>query len=120
MKPLIIVGASVRAAAFSALKAGFSPHALDCFADRDLTAVCDAIRVEDYPRGLPQALQEAPDAPWLYTGGLENYPRLVDQMAAMRPLLGNPGNVLRRVRGPQNLAFAATHAGLAFPRLEHS
>src|SRR6187431_1478558 len=104
MGPLILVGASVRAAAFSALRAGFSPYAIDLFADRDLAAVCPAVKVANYPRGLLAALYRAPDAPWIYTGGLENHPRLVDQMAAIRLLLGNCGEALRRVREPEQVA----------------
>jgi predicted ATP-grasp superfamily ATP-dependent carboligase len=115
MTDIIVLGASARPAAFSALRAGLSPYAIDLFADRDLTAVCPAIRLEEYPRGLVAALKTAPKAPWIYTGGLENHPRLVDQMAAVRPLLGNDGRVLRDVRNPFVLGNVVREAGLAFP-----
>lgn len=120
MRPLIVVGASVRAAAFSALQGGFTPYAIDCFADRDLAAVCTAVRIKDYPRGLVGALRGALKAPWLYTGGLENHPRLVDQMAALRPLVGNGGNAVRHVRDVRKLAAAARAAGLTVPRLSRA
>ena len=97
---LLIVGASVRAAAFSALRAGFRPLAADKFADTDLTACCPARRVADYPRGLPAAVSAWPPCGWMYTGALENHPALVDRLAASRPLDGNPGPVLRRIRDP--------------------
>jgi predicted ATP-grasp superfamily ATP-dependent carboligase len=112
---LTIIGASVRAAAQSATRAGYSPYAIDCFADRDLAELCPATRIDDYPRGFWRALVAAPDAPWMYTGGLENYPRLVDRMAAMRPLWGNPPNVLREARDPDYLRKELTAAGLAMP-----
>jgi predicted ATP-grasp superfamily ATP-dependent carboligase len=118
MRPLILLGASVRAAAFSALRAGFSPYAIDLFADRDLAAACPAVKVAHYPRDLFAALHGAPEAPWIYTGGLENYPRLVDQMAAIRPLLGNRGDVLRNIRDPEQVSLAARDAGLAFPEMK--
>jgi predicted ATP-grasp superfamily ATP-dependent carboligase len=118
MQTLIVVGASVRAVAFSALKAGFSPYAIDLYADRDLAAVCPAVKVASYPRGFVAALEKGPDAPWIYTGGLENYPRLVDQMAEMRPLLGNRGDVLRKVRQPRLVAEAVREAGVAFPEVD--
>ncbi len=51
----------------------------------------------------------------MYTGALENHPDLVDQMAWIAPLLGNPGDVLARVRSPWELAHALRHAGLLFP-----
>jgi predicted ATP-grasp superfamily ATP-dependent carboligase len=117
MEPLILLGASVRAAAFSALRAGFAPHAIDLFADRDLTAICPAVKIARYPRDFLSALAAAPQAPWLYAGGLENCPRLVDRLAAIRPLLGNRGDVLRRVRDPQRLSDAAIKAGCRSPAI---
>jgi predicted ATP-grasp superfamily ATP-dependent carboligase len=113
---LIILGASARAAAFSAIRAGFAPYAIDCFADRDLAAVCPAVKIERYPGDFPAALAAAPDAPWIYTGGLENHPRLIEQMAAVRPLWGNVGAGLRNVRKPARLAETARAVGLCFPR----
>lgn len=114
-QPLIILGASARAAAFSALRAGFEPHAIDQFADRDLADRCAAIRIRHYPHEFLEALRHAPDAPWIYTGGLENYPRLVDSLAKLRPLWGNASDVLRAVRDPQLLEQAAREAGLRMP-----
>src|SRR5438105_1796271 len=97
---LIIVGASARAAAHSALRAGFAPLACDLFADVDLERACPAVCVKDYPRGLVPAAARYPAAPWLYTGGLENHPDLVDEIASQRPLLGVAGDGLRAVRDP--------------------
>jgi uncharacterized protein len=112
---LIILGASCRAAAFSALRAGFEPYTIDLFADRDLTAVCTAAKIERYPEDFPDALAGAPQAPWMYTGGLENYPRLIDKLAEIRPLLGNCGDSLRRSRQNHRLARAVRAAGFKFP-----
>jgi predicted ATP-grasp superfamily ATP-dependent carboligase len=120
MRPLIVLGASVRAAAFSAIRAGFAPYAIDTFADLDLAALCPAAKIARYPGEFLQALAAAPEAPWLYTGGLENHPRLVDRLAEIRPLLGNGGSVLRRVRDPQYLAKAVQAAGLPFPKTASS
>jgi predicted ATP-grasp superfamily ATP-dependent carboligase len=114
---LIIIGASVRAAAFSAIRAGLRPWCVDLFADRDLAAVCPARRVpmKGYPRALFQAVDDAPPGPWMYTGGLENYPDLIDDLARRRPLWGNPGSVLRRVRDPFLLREVLTAAGCDVP-----
>jgi len=116
MPTLIVLGASVRAAAMSALRAGWQPYAIDQFADRDLAAIGPAIRIARYPGDFLRALAAAPPAPWLYTGGLENHPRLVDRLAAIRPLLGNGGQVLRLARDPSTLCGAAHKAGCKFPR----
>ena len=69
-------------------------------------------RVERYPHGLSRVAGRAPPGPWMYTGGLENHPRLVARIAARRPLLGNPADVLRRVRDPGEVKAALYRAGL--------
>lgn len=112
---LIVLGFSVRALAQSACRAGWRPVGIDCFADRDLAACGPALRIARYPFGFFQALAGAPPAPWTYTGCLENYPQLVDRLAALRPLWGNPGHVLAQVRRVTFLAGAARAAGLPFP-----
>jgi len=114
-RSLIIVGASARAAAFSAARAGYAPYAIDLFADCDLAELCPAVRIERYPLGFLRALAAAPDAPWIYAGGLENYPRLVARMADVRPLWGNGGAVLRQVRDPRRLAQLLRDEGLQSP-----
>ncbi|MFO0879527.1 MAG: ATP-grasp domain-containing protein [Gemmataceae bacterium] len=114
---VILVGASVRAAAGSALRAGLRPWAVDLFADVDLRVRCAARRLEEpYPEGFLTALEAAPVAPLLYTGGLENHPQLVDRLGARRVLWGNSGTSLRRAREPELLRAVAQEAGLPAPR----
>lgn len=114
---VLIVGASVRGAAFSALAAGFSPTALDLFADEDLANCCAARRVARYPGGLVTVARKLPESPWFYTGGLENHPRVVDAIARQRPLWGNTGDVLRRVRDPWHVAETLRAASIEVPRM---
>ncbi|QDV34147.1 ATP-grasp domain-containing protein [Tautonia plasticadhaerens] len=112
--PLLILGASVRALASSALRAGFDPVAVDLFADDDLAASCPARRVDPaaYPADLPRIAAECPPGPWMYTGALENHPGVIDRIAADRPLWGVDGPTLRRVRDPIALADALRRARL--------
>lgn len=118
---LVVVGASVRAVACSAARAGWTVHAADLFADADLRAVADAaVRVtgggpHGYPRGLADAAARFPPAPWCYTGALENHPDLLAALAAARPLAGNGAAAVRAVRDHLRLAAALHEAGLAFP-----
>jgi predicted ATP-grasp superfamily ATP-dependent carboligase len=114
---LIIVGASARAAAFSALRAGQRPWCLDLFADADLRARCPvtAIPASAYPRSLPKLMAAAPPGPWMYTGGLENHPTLVRRIAKDRMLLGNDADVLRLVRNPIFVSNLFQKAGLPHP-----
>ncbi|MBX3415102.1 MAG: ATP-grasp domain-containing protein [Pirellulales bacterium] len=112
---LLLVGASVRAAAQSARRAGFACQACDLFGDADLAPCCQTATIEDYPRGFLAAVAGTDGDGWLYTGGLENYPRLVDRMARIKPLWGNRGDALRRVRDPAVLSELLAKKGLAYP-----
>ena len=113
--PLAIVGASARSAAASAVRAGFQPIAADLFADADLRHIATATRISPYPEGLLDWLRTIEPPAWMYTGAIENHPELVDQMAWIAPLWGNPGDVLARVRSPWELADVLGAAGLLFP-----
>ncbi len=114
---LVVLGASVRAWAASARRAGWLVRGADLFADRDLVAIAEAVAVppEDYPEGLAAAAARFPPGPWCYCGALENAPDLVDALSVERPLAGCPGGVLRRVRSPRHLAEALRPAGIGSP-----
>lgn len=110
--PILLIGASVRALAQSARLAGFQPVAVDLFADRDLASICPVWRITDYPGDIESIAAKLPAMPWMYSGGLENYPDVVDRIAKSRPLLGNASGVLRRVRDPWLLAEAFHQSGI--------
>jgi predicted ATP-grasp superfamily ATP-dependent carboligase len=146
----MVFGASTRAAAQSAVRAGFRPLCADHFADEDLYELAEVLPLARYPQGLiaaassddsdirrvgqgrlgrgPTSSQNAgmvgqrpPEAdlahptlwiPWMYTGALENHPRLIKKLAALRPLYGNPAAVVTRVRDPFAVARVFANAGL--------
>jgi uncharacterized protein len=114
---VLILGASARAAAFSARRIGLRPMCIDLFADADLTSACPTTRVdpEQYPDGLARLAADLPPMPWLYTGAIENRPDLVDEISTTHRLLGNPSEVLRAVRDPTALTKAVLDAGLVAP-----
>ncbi|MGD9724208.1 MAG: ATP-grasp domain-containing protein [Pirellulales bacterium] len=112
---LTIIGASARAAAWSAWRAGYEVRAGDLFADLDLADRCHARAVADYPRGLAEIVRGPQAGEWMYTGALENHPALVEEWSQVRTLLGNAAEVLRRVRDPLAVAAALTAAGLPCP-----
>jgi uncharacterized protein len=118
--PLAIVGASTRSAAASAVRAGFQPLAADLFGDLDLQRIATTTRIRPYPDGFLDWIRTVEPPGWMYTGALENYPELVDEMAWIAPLLGNPGDVLARVRSPWELADVLRGAGLLFPETRTS
>jgi predicted ATP-grasp superfamily ATP-dependent carboligase len=113
----LILGASARAAASSARRAGLKPIAVDLFADRDLREIGPAQRIAaaSYPEGVADAADAVPVAPWIYTGALENHPELVDRIARHRPLWGNDAPTLRAVRDPFAVAATLRQAGVRCP-----
>jgi predicted ATP-grasp superfamily ATP-dependent carboligase len=113
---LLLFGASTRAAAFSALRAGLRPWCCDLFADADLQARCPVTRLRGrYPHGFLDVIDRDLPGPWMYTGGLENWPALVDRMARRRRLWGNDGETLWRIRSPREWTHALKAAGLPAP-----
>ncbi len=100
--PLLIVGASGRAAAASAIRAGFEPFVIDLFADADTVRLCPTLKcdLEAYPHGFVELAKQAPPSPWMYTGGLENHPAVVAAISETRPLWGNGPEKLAEVRNP--------------------
>jgi predicted ATP-grasp superfamily ATP-dependent carboligase len=113
----LVFGASTRAAAFSALRAGLQPWCADLFADADLCRCCPVIRVPGsvYPLAFLELCREDLPGPWLYTGGLENWRLLVEEMARSRPLWGNGEGALALSRSPGFVASLLQDEGLPCP-----
>jgi uncharacterized protein len=114
---LLILGASARSAAFSALRLGLTPICADLFADADLTSCCRSARIDpsSYPDGLASFADGIEPTPWLYTGAIENRADLVERISSRHPLLGNPASTLRAVRDPLALAEVFRDSGLVAP-----
>jgi predicted ATP-grasp superfamily ATP-dependent carboligase len=115
---LLLLGASTRAAAFSALRAGLRPWCADLFADADLQSRCPVVMVRGrYPQGLADACRAAPPGPWMYTGALENHPGFVDRLSRQRRLWGNAGNILRPLRDPLAVVAVLRSHDIPCPRV---
>jgi len=112
---VIIMGASSRAAAFSALRAGYRPFCLDQFGDDDTRAHTLVKRVPDYPDGLIDVLQSLPRLPVVYTGGLENRPDILQMAGEHHELWGNNEAAVSRARDPAALTEAARLARMSLP-----
>jgi uncharacterized protein len=113
----LIFGASCRAAAFSALRAGLRPRCADYFADRDLAAVCQVDRIDSRQprRGFSALAESLPASEWFYTGGFENHPAWVEQIARKHRLWGADALALRSVRDPIRVAAVLQELGIPFP-----
>ena len=120
IEPLFVVGGSVRAAAMSARMAGFGPIAIDRFADTDLRRVCRKFRRYAELGQLPELARQMPKGDWMYTGPLENFPELIEQLAERRTLLGNSGAIIQQLRDPWCLAAALHRSGLQSPELSRA
>lgn len=103
---ILIVGASGRAAAASAIRAGYDPFVIDLFADADTQRLCRSIKCEpaDYPLGFIPLAEQAPASPWMYTGGLENYPDVIAEISQRRELWGCRPEALKKARNPFQLS----------------
>jgi hypothetical protein len=80
---VLILGASTRAAAFSAMRCGLRPLCADYFADRDLAAICPVAHInpEDAASQFAAFAETHPPSAWFYTGGFENHPEWVERIA---------------------------------------
>jgi len=125
---VLIAAASARALAASARRAGYAPLVVDFFADDDTRdAAEDCIRLAD---GLTcgfqlDALRAAcarlvgarPVAGFVYGAGFEDRPDLIESMARRWPLLGNPAEVVSRVKDPSIFAEYCREAAIPHPEI---
>lgn len=108
----------MRAAAGSAVRADFRVIAADRFADDDLKCLADTVLlINNFPQGVLSAVGSLPTMSWVYTGSLENEPKLIAAISRKHRLLGNPPEVLRKVRDPFWLEQTLRDDGL--PTLRH-
>ncbi|WP_158265081.1 ATP-grasp domain-containing protein [Blastopirellula marina] len=116
-KRIGLIGASCRAMAASLVAGGTSVAVADMFADFDTCRIAEATPLKRYPWSAPAWLGKASVDAWCYTGGLENYPRLISRMSRACPLLGNQAETLRQVRDPFRLAEWARKHDFQFPEV---
>lgn len=126
MTHVLIAGLSTRAAADSAVRAGFAVTTIDAYADLDLHP---AVRALSLPRdsgavfSAPAAARAVANLSCeavVYGSNFENHPDAVDALASSRILWGNPSSVLRRVRDPLQLARAFRRRGIRTPTVRTS
>jgi predicted ATP-grasp superfamily ATP-dependent carboligase len=99
-----IVGASARAAAFSAIRAGLKPSCWDQFADLDLASVANIQTVTDLGDETFLNTPARRRLPLIYGGGMENQQRWIRRAADSGVLWGNPVSVVLEVRNPRTLS----------------
>lgn len=116
---VLLIGASCRAMAASARRAGWIPLCADPFGDRDLYSPGGAVLIRDYPASLINDLAHFRADAWCYTGGLENEPEIIasleDEAGRLGPLWGVGANALAECRDPFRLAKLWRAHGLSIP-----
>lgn len=118
---ILLVGVSVRAFAESALRSGFDIAALDAFGDLDLRLRCKAyglsrdFQMPYHAANLLQASRELHFDAVAYTADLENHPEVLTEFACQKTLLGNPPQVVSRVRDWRQLFDVLSGAGFCVP-----
>ena len=121
MTHVLIAGLSSRAAADSAVRAGFAVTTIDAFADLDLHPSVRGLSVpRDFgtsfsPESAARAASDLAVEAAVYGSNFENHPDAVTSLAAGRVLWGNPPAVLRRVRDPRQLADLFREQGIPAP-----
>jgi len=121
MPRVLLAGVSMRAAAASAVRAGFDVAVVDAFGDLDLPSAASRLTPPGGPAGftVPAALRAARtvrcDAV-AYGPAFEHCPRGVSALARGRELFGNAPDVLRRIRQPSTLFSALERRGFPVPR----
>ncbi len=120
MQKILIIGASARAAAQSAHRAGFEVVAADLFADQDLASFATCLRVPNYPDDFLSIRKQFPDLPVVYTGALENYPSLIEELQTIGPVWGQTAVTLRNIRDPLQWTSALSKRNIACPETQLS
>jgi uncharacterized protein len=118
-RPLLIIGASGRAAAMSARRAGYEPTVIDLFGDADTRAVaeCHVCSWDDYPHGIAVLAEKLPPMSFRYTGGIENHPSVIAELSKRHTLIGNGPDVLKKVRDPAAWTHLLKGYGFSIPKL---
>ena len=116
MTRVLITGTSTRAAAASAVRAGFDVVSVDAFADRDQPQEASVKRVDRYSAAA--VVRTASDVRCdavTYLSSFENHPAAVARLARGRALWGNAPEVLARVRDPREVARGFAARGVRAP-----
>lgn len=115
---LLIIGASARYAAQSAVRAGIGCSAIDLFADWDLRQVAPVVAVENFSekevRRAVNALQFKPRA-FVIAGGMETRPELIKSLTAEMQLLGSTVDRIVQSKDPFEVQRMAARTSISYP-----
>lgn len=114
--PVALFGASCRAAAQSAKRAGASKvYAWDDFLDADLAHVASVAPLSDWEQDQTGSSIDLHDCCMVLCGGMENKPELVDRLIQLGVRCGANGDALRKLRSCENWKHWAEASKIAWP-----
>ncbi len=114
-RPIWLVGASVRAVAWSVYRAGWPVWACDRFGDLDLRRIVQRYLPWEARGDLRQHARLLPPCSVVYTGGVDNHRGLVRLLQRRHRLLGNGCDALRVVRSPWRWTRVVAESGMPVP-----
>ena len=122
---VILIGASVRSFAQSALRDGIRPVCVDMFCDADLRASLQkngldgafwCREIDSFAGAAGAVTDVASDVPAIVLGGLENHETSFRQLSAQRAVLGPDWNTIEQLRNPERLFSQLRDRGCCVPR----
>jgi predicted ATP-grasp superfamily ATP-dependent carboligase len=114
---ILVVGGSARFLAASCHRAGWKVFAADRFGDADLRNVASGFQFLPIDLlGKEPFWPTLPSMPFLFTGGLENTPAFLEQLALSKKPASASVSAIRAVRDHRQLASIAQHVGLQTPQ----
>jgi len=116
-RSVVLVGASVRAAAESARRGGFYVTGIDLFGDTDCRRACHRFfQIPDDCDGQAKLILDAcAGLPMLKVGGFSGNQSLLRSLSTVCSPLGPPESIRSQLNDPQVLNEIAAGAGLRFP-----
>jgi predicted ATP-grasp superfamily ATP-dependent carboligase len=118
---VILIGASVRSLAASALRAGYAPRCIDLFGDSDLTWMLrqagaePPIRISSFAEAPAVLSKLPPQLPVVWAGGLENTPSVLRTISGQRHVLGPSADTVEHISHPQQLQSLVEHTTCRTP-----
>ncbi|MEM2987428.1 MAG: ATP-grasp domain-containing protein [Candidatus Bathyarchaeia archaeon] len=129
IRNLLVIGVDTTFIAASAKSAGYNVYAVDCFDDVDLQEVCEDYRsaIKHYkgigapidPRTLFEAAEELSKTHHvdaiLLSSGLDDWFDILCELNSIAPILGNPPNIIKKVREKQEFFNKLRELGIPHP-----
>ncbi len=123
---LLVIAQSARALASAAARAGFTPVAVDFFADEDTAALGPVARVaggfscgfrrKPLLAAIDSVLGARKPVGLVLGSGFEDRPRLVRTLTERFPYRGVAPDMIAAVKNPETFAAACADLGIPIPR----